>query len=32
VKVDVAVSWTMTLGGRTRTEQTSCIVSNGTKK
>ena len=32
VKVDVAVSWTMTLGGRTRTEQTSSIVSNGTKK
>jgi Tfp pilus assembly protein PilV len=32
VKVDVAVSWTMTLGGRARTEQTSCIVSNGTKK
>ena len=32
VKVDVAVSWTMTLGGRVRTEQTSSIVSNGTKK
>ena len=32
VKVDVSVSWTMTLGGRARTEQTSCIVSNGTKK
>lgn len=32
VKVDVAVSWTMTLGGRARTEQTSSIVSNGTKK
>jgi hypothetical protein len=32
LKVDVAVSWRMTLGGRARTEQTSCIVSNGTKK
>ncbi len=32
VKVDVSVSWTMTLGGRARTEQTSSIVSNGTKK
>ena len=32
VKVDVTVSWTMTLGGRARTEQTSSIVSNGTKK
>jgi len=32
VKVDVSVSWNMTLGGRARTEQTSCIVSNGTKK
>ena len=32
VKVDVAVSWTMTLGGRARTEQTSGIISNGTKK
>jgi len=32
VKVDVAVSWRMTLGGRARTEQTSSIVSNGTKK
>ncbi|PYK98107.1 MAG: hypothetical protein DME32_14815 [Verrucomicrobia bacterium] len=32
VKVDVAVSWTMTLGGHARTEQTSSIVSNGTKK
>ena len=31
-KVDVQVSWTTTLGGRARTEQTSCIVSNGTKK
>ena len=32
VKVDIAVSWTMTLGGRARTEQTSSILSNGTKK
>jgi Tfp pilus assembly protein PilV len=32
VKVDVAVSWTMTLSGRARSEQTSSIVSNGTKK
>ena len=32
VRVDVSVSWNMTLGGRARTEQTSCIVSNGTKK
>ena len=32
VQVDVSVSWNMTMGGRTRTEQTSCIVSNGTKK
>ena len=32
VKVDVAVSWIMTVGHRARTEQTSSIVSNGTKK
>jgi Tfp pilus assembly protein PilV len=32
VKVDVQTSWTMTLGGRTRTEQTTNILSNGTKK
>ncbi len=32
VTVDVQLSWTMTLGGRSRTEQTSTIVSNGTKK
>ena len=32
VKVDIAVTWTMTVGGRTRTEQTSSILSNGTKK
>jgi Tfp pilus assembly protein PilV len=32
VKVDVRVAWTMTLGGRSRTEETSSILSNGTKK
>jgi hypothetical protein len=32
VKVDVKVAWTMTLGGRSRTEQTTNILSNGTKK
>jgi hypothetical protein len=32
VKVDVQVAWTMTLGGRSRTEQTSNILSNGSKK
>jgi len=32
VQMDVSVSWNMTMGGRARTEQTSCIVSNGTKK
>jgi Tfp pilus assembly protein PilV len=32
VKVDVSVSWIMTVGGRARIEQTSSIVSNGTKK
>ena len=32
VKVDVSVTWNMTMGGRARTEQTSSIVSNGTKK
>ena len=32
VEVDVSLSWNMTLGGRARTEQTSSIVSNGTKK
>ena len=31
VKVDVLVTWKMTMGGRNRTEQTSSIVSNGTK-
>jgi hypothetical protein len=32
VKVDVTTTWNMTLGGRARTEQTSTIISNGTKK
>jgi prepilin-type N-terminal cleavage/methylation domain-containing protein len=32
VQVDVKVTWNMTMGGRLRTEQTSTIVSNGTKK
>jgi Tfp pilus assembly protein PilV len=32
VKVDVKVAWTMTLGGRSRTEQTTNILSNGSKK
>jgi hypothetical protein len=32
VKVEVSVAWTMTLGGRPRTEQTTNILSNGTKK
>ena len=32
VKVDVKVAWTMTLGGRPRTEQTANILSNGSKK
>jgi Tfp pilus assembly protein PilV len=32
VKVDVSQSWTGALGGRQRTEQTSIIISNGTKK
>ena len=32
VQVDVSNSWNMTLGGRARTEQTSTIISNGTKK
>ena len=31
-KIDVAVSWTTTMGSRARTEQTSCIVANGSKK
>ena len=32
VKVDVSTAWTMTLGGRSRTEQTTNILSNGSKK
>jgi Tfp pilus assembly protein PilV len=32
VQVDVQVAWTMTLGGRSRTEHTANILSNGTKK
>jgi len=31
VQVDVSTSWNM-LGGRARSEQTSTIISNGTKK
>jgi len=32
IKVDISQSWTGVLGGRQRTEQTSLIISNGTKK
>jgi hypothetical protein len=32
VKLDVSVAWTMTLGARSRTEHTTNILSNGTKK
>jgi|SRR2546423_1837974 len=32
VKVDVSVAWKMTLGGRSRSEQTTTIISNGSKK
>jgi hypothetical protein len=32
VQVDVSTSWTMSLGQRARSEQTSTIISNGTKK
>jgi Tfp pilus assembly protein PilV len=32
VQVDVSVAWTMTLGARSRTERTTNILSNGTKK
>jgi len=32
VQVDVKVAWTMTLGGRSKTEQTTNLLSNGTKK
>jgi len=32
VKVDISQSWTAVFGGRQRTEQTSLIISDGTKK
>ena len=32
VQVDVSTIWNMTLGGRARSEQTSTIISNGSKK
>lgn len=32
VKVEVNVAWTMTLGSRARSEQTTNILSNGSKK
>jgi hypothetical protein len=32
VEVDVSTSWNMTLNSRPRSEQTSTIISNGTKK
>jgi hypothetical protein len=32
VQIDVSNTWNMTLGGRARTEQTSTIIANGTKK
>jgi hypothetical protein len=32
VQVDVSTSWNLTLGGRGRSEQTSTIISNGSKK
>ena len=32
VKVEVKVAWTMTLGGNSRTEETTNILSNGSKK
>ena len=32
VKVDIQVAWNMTMGGRSRSEQTTNILSNGTKK
>jgi Tfp pilus assembly protein PilV len=32
VQVDVSVSWTSVFGGRTRAEQMTGIISNGTKK
>jgi hypothetical protein len=32
VQVDVSTSWNLTLGQRSRSEQTSTIISNGSKK
>ena len=32
VQVDISNSWNMTLGGRARSELTSTVISNGTKK
>jgi hypothetical protein len=32
VQVEVKVAWAMTLGGKSRTEQTTNILSNGSKK
>jgi hypothetical protein len=32
VEVDVSTSWSATLGARSRSEQTSTIISNGSKK
>jgi hypothetical protein len=32
VQVDVLTTWNMTLGGRARSEQTTTIISNGSKK
>jgi hypothetical protein len=32
VKVEVKVAWTMTMGGKSRTEETTNILSNGSKK
>jgi hypothetical protein len=32
VEVDVSTSWTSTLGGHSRSEEISTIISNGTKK
>jgi Tfp pilus assembly protein PilV len=32
VQVDISTSWNMTLSGRPRSEQTTTIISNGTKK
>ena len=31
-RIDVQVSWTTTAGSRPRSEQTNCIVANGSKK